>query len=265
VFEQAPRSTVARFGLRLARHPRKLTQAAALLAHLRGVPLRYSAWPLRATGDAALRDITVWEGGRQRSIETDLLACSFGLTPATGLATLLGCALRHGRVVVDEHHRTTVDGVWCAGESTGVGGVDLAHAEGEVAGRAAAGELDRARTTARRVRSERRFAESLDRTFTLRPELRELPLDDTVVCRCEDVPWARIRAHHDARQAKLETRCGMGPCQGRVCGPALEVLCGWERERPRPPLIPVPFHALADAGSAGVPSPRLPSSRGDRP
>jgi hypothetical protein len=153
------------------------------------------------------------------------------------------------RVVVDELQRTTIDGVLCAGEPTGIGGVDLALAEGAVAGHAAAGDLDRARAAVPRSRRERRFAAALERAFALRSELRDLPADDTVVCRCEDVTWGAIRTWRDGRQAKLETRCGMGPCQGRVCGVALEALLGWPLETPRPPLIPVPFHALADTTS----------------
>jgi NADPH-dependent 2,4-dienoyl-CoA reductase/sulfur reductase-like enzyme len=247
VFEQASRAAVRRFGLGLARHPRKLGQAVGLLAKLRGVRRANDAWPVRAEGDGVLERVTLQVGGRQETLDADLLACAFGLVPATGLAALLGCAVRAGSVVVDELQRTTIPGVLCAGESTGIGGVDLALAEGEVAGRTAAGCLDAARAEAPRVRAERRFAGALERAFALRPELRHLAHDDTVVCRCEDVSWGAIRTRRDARQAKLETRCGMGPCQGRVCGPALELLCGWERERPRPPLIPVPFHALAAA------------------
>ncbi|HVS16576.1 MAG TPA: FAD/NAD(P)-binding oxidoreductase [Thermoanaerobaculia bacterium] len=246
VFEQAPRGAVTRFGLGLARHPRKLRQALGLLARLARVPRRYSSWPLRAEGDEALRSVTLRVGATQRTLDAELLACAFGLAPATGLAALLGCAVDEGRVAVDELQRTTVDRVLCAGESTGIGGVELALAEGEVAGRAAAGDLDRARAAIFRASRERRFAAALERAFTLRPELRDLPRDDTVVCRCEDVPWGAVRVWRDPRQAKLETRCGMGPCQGRVCGAALEVLRGWPRETPRPPLIPVPFHALAD-------------------
>jgi D-hydroxyproline dehydrogenase subunit alpha len=256
VFEQAPRGAVLRFGLSLARHPRKLAQAAGLLARLAGVPRVHSAWPLRAEGDSPhgeiLRRVILRAGDRERAVDTDLLACGFGLVPATRLAALLGCAVEDSHVTVDELQRTTVEAVLCAGEPTGIGGVDLALAEGAVAGHAAAGDLDRARAATPRARRERRFASALGRAFALRPELRELPGDDTVVCRCEDVPWGAIRAWSDPRQAKLETRCGMGPCQGRVCGAALEVLLGWPSEAPRPPLVPVPFHALADLGPASA-------------
>jgi hypothetical protein len=54
----------------------------------------------------------------------------------------------------------------------------------------------------------------------------------------------RAAGHPSWRSAKLHTRCGMGPCQGRVCGPAAEFLFGWKPESVRPPLFPPPRHSL---------------------
>ncbi len=67
------------------------------------------------------------------------------------------------------------------------------------------------------------------------------------MCRCEDVPLARIDRCRSAREAKLLTRAGMGPCQARVCGPALAFLKGWEPDSVRPPLDPVPLSVLEDS------------------
>jgi hypothetical protein len=160
--------------------------------------------------------------------------------------------------VVDQLQRTTVPGVLSAGESCGIGGVDAALWEGTLAGLVAAAavrdgaaprrepRIDAAQArAAARAHAGRRFASALEATFVLREELRRLPTEDTIVCRCEDAAWGAIRACRSTRQAKLETRCGMGSCQGRVCGPALEFLLGWSGDRPRPPLVPVAFAALA--------------------
>jgi hypothetical protein len=91
----------------------------------------------------------------------------------------------------------------------------------------------------------RRFADALERTFALRPELKKLATDDTIVCRCEDVRLGQIRKWSGWREAKLQTRCGMGPCQGRVCGPAVEFLLGWKSESVRPPVFPATVGALS--------------------
>jgi hypothetical protein len=133
---------------------------------------------------------------------------------------------------------TSVAGVHAAGESTGVGGMPLALAEGENAGRSAAGATVPAALRARRDR-ERAHAAALDRAFALRGELATLATPETIVCRCEDVPCSAIRSEWSSREAKLLTRAGMGPCQGRICGPALEALYGWPRDRVRPPIEPV--------------------------
>jgi hypothetical protein len=88
----------------------------------------------------------------------------------------------------------------------------------------------------------------LRRTFRLRPELARLARPDTIVCRCEDVPLEPLLACAGAREAKLAARAGMGPCQGRVCGPALAILFGWDSDTVRTPIQPAPLEALACAG-----------------
>lgn len=253
IFEQASARAVRGFGAGLIGHPGKLVQALGLLGRLAGTPRHLDAWPLRAVGTDWLSHVDMQVGGRVRRITADFLACGFGLVPQTGLAGLIGCAIAGGRVVVDAMQRchgsgsVVLEGVYCVGESAGVGGVDVAIAEGTLAGLVAVAADPAAVRAARRRRDrERRFAMRLERAFALRAELRTLADDDTIVCRCEDVPWHAVRNQGDARQAKLATRCGMGSCQGRVCGAALEFLCGFARDRVRPPLIPVPLAALAE-------------------
>jgi D-hydroxyproline dehydrogenase subunit alpha len=158
---------------------------------------------------------------------------------------LLRCDLGETGVAVDETQQTSVAGVFAAGEVTGIGGLDLSLAEGEIAGYAAAGRADRARALFSTRASARRFAAALENAFSLREELKALPWDETLVCRCEDVSFGRIRRFSGWREAKLQTRCGMGPCQGRVCGPALEFLLDWRTESVRPPIFPARIASLA--------------------
>jgi len=91
----------------------------------------------------------------------------------------------------------------------------------------------------------RRFAARMERAFRLRQELKGLPDAETVICRCEDVRYSRLQQCGSWRAAKLHTRCGMGPCQGRVCGPATQFLFGWTPESVRPPIFPARVESLA--------------------
>lgn len=93
--------------------------------------------------------------------------------------------------------------------------------------------------------AHRRFAEALERAFAPRAELRSLADDATFVCHCKDVTLERVRGCTNWHEAKLHTRCGMGPCQGRVCGPAVEFLFGWKAESVRPPVFAARIASLA--------------------
>jgi hypothetical protein len=209
-----------------------------------------------------VREARLTDGIRSWSEECDLLACAYGLVPNVELARLLGCALggANPRVVrVGARQETSVEGIYCAGEPTGIGGLDAALLGGQIAGLAAAGVQSGTpllSSLQRRRDRGRRFAVALDRAFRPRPEVLRLGAPDTIVCRCEDVPMGRIDPAWTARQAKLYTRAGMGACQGRICGPALELLLGWEQpDTVRPPLLPVALGSFAElAGLAAIPS-----------
>ena len=89
-----------------------------------------------------------------------------------------------------------------------------------------------------------RFRSTLAAAFVLRPELKSLATDDTLVCRCEDVTLGRMRQFTTWRDAKLQTRCGMGACQGRICGVAAKFILGWGMESVRPPVLPARVQSL---------------------
>jgi hypothetical protein len=171
-----------------------------------------------------------------------LLACGYNLVPNTEIASLLGCAFEGSFVAVDEVQRTSLPNVFCAGEPTGIAGVEAALVQGEIAGLACAGKSTESLQP--RAAAARVFRDRLAATFALRDELRLVVQDDTIVCRCEDVTFKRLRVRTGWTDAKLQTRCGMGACQGRICGPAVEHLLGWKPVSVRPPLFPVPFEAL---------------------
>jgi D-hydroxyproline dehydrogenase subunit alpha len=245
ICEQAPLGSLARFGAALLGYPGKIAQALELKKQLAGIPFAANSWPLAAHGGRALESVTISRSGKTEVIACDYLACGFHLVPNVELQSLLGCRISGGYVQVDEFQETSTKAVFCAGEPTGVGGVELALVEGQIAGLAAVGEMKAARKLFGQRRKARLFARTLDRTFGLRKELRELPSGETIVCRCEDVSYARLQEHGSWRAAKLQTRCGMGPCQGRVCGPATQFLLQWNPDSVRPPVFPARLESLA--------------------
>jgi NADPH-dependent 2,4-dienoyl-CoA reductase/sulfur reductase-like enzyme len=254
ICEQASWSRLARFGVRLLGYPGKLAQAMLLNQDLSGVSFAANSWPLAAHGSQSLESITISRGGKPQIISCDYLACGFHLVPNLELQSLLGCRISGGFVEVDEFQQTSVKRVYCAGEPTAIGGVELALVEGQIAGLAAVGETAQARKLFGERSKARRFARMLDRTFGLRLELKNLPTPETVVCRCEDVRYSHLKEHRSWRAAKLQTRCGMGPCQGRVCGPAVEFLFNWKPDSVRPPVFPARVENLAalTADSGGL-------------
>ncbi|KWA74704.1 FAD/NAD(P)-binding oxidoreductase [Burkholderia ubonensis] len=234
VLEQAARADLIGFGVGLWRWPSKLAQAARLITPV----YRPDAYVVEAFGGQRLEGVRIRQAGREFDVECDRLACGFGLVPNTALPSHLGCRIEHGAVAVDAHQRTSREGHFAAGECTGVGGSELAMVEGEIAGCAATGQTSRlAGLIARRARWQA-FADAVRDRFAIREPVRKLARPDTLVCRCEDVRYDALVNEAGWTAAKLQSRCGMGACQGRVCGAAAQALFGWTPPAPRPPLVP---------------------------
>ena len=212
--------------------------------------------------------------GTERRFDVDLLCIGYGFLSAMELPRLLGCELvfhapqdqylpRH-----TPEMESSVPGVYVAGETTGIGGADLAAAEGAVAGLAAARRLghlwgadhQREMATAQvRRRHHLGFARILDGLFAMRPGIYELAGPDTPLCRCEEITAAEVQAAvrrgaDSVRAVKGGTRVGQGLCQGRICNTLVAHLVAHETGRPvmevlditpRPPIKPVPLVALA--------------------
>ncbi|MCA9698488.1 MAG: NAD(P)/FAD-dependent oxidoreductase, partial [Myxococcales bacterium] len=246
IAEQAPRRAI--MSLAPALLSPKLGQALSLGRRLATVPRRWSSWPVQAHGSSRIEAVTLTDADDHSTrIDCDILAAGFGLVPETRLARLLGCAVDpDGAVQVDGAQRSSIPSIFAVGEQCGIAGVDAALIEGRIAattilGQSPAPSLLRARDRARHRATRQNHA------FALRPDLRAMTRDDTVVCRCEGAVLADIAAWPDARAARLHSRCGMGPCQGRVCEPALEFLLSWQPGRCRPPLRPLPLSALSES------------------
>lgn len=249
IAEQAPLGQLMPFLAGLWSHPTKLYEGIRYGAALTRVPYRIGWWPVAVERDASGMMVRLTNGNRTLVESCDLVACGFHLVPNTELAELLGCKINDGAVDVDDHQRTSVPNIFCAGEPTGITGLDAALVQGEIAGLAAAGQERTFAGLDRRRAKEHAFGERLNAAFRLRPEVCSLSAPDTMVCRCEDVSFGRLQDHSSWTEAKLQTRCGMGPCQGRICGPAVQSLFGWRASSVRPPIFPIPISAFGSNDS----------------
>jgi len=248
IYEQAPLARLSRLGAHLLRHPEKLIEGTRYRSKTLRAPYRAGSWVTQVEGSGRVEKVYVTNGRKIWMHECDLLACGFHLVPNLELPQLLGCRIAGGYVEVDRKQQSSVAGVACVGELTGIGGMDKAILEGQIAGWVAAENQREADSLAEKIGPYLRFAQQLDRAFALRDELRHLARSETLVCRCEDVAHAKLKECRGWREAKLHTRCGMGACQGRVCGPATEFLYGWQHDGVRPPVFPATVAAVAQRG-----------------
>ncbi|MEU6644679.1 FAD/NAD(P)-binding oxidoreductase [Saccharomonospora sp. NPDC046836] len=246
VFEAGAPTAFARHPRVLAANPGKLAEgawyAAALARHR--IPFRTRHAVIAADGEGEVEAVTVarvdsqWRivPGSARRIACDTLAVGYGFTPQLEIPLQLGCAAELGLdgsliACADERQRSSVPGVYLAGEVCGVGGAELSLVEGELAGLHAAGVTPDRRLVRRRA-TLRAFAAALHATYPVQSGWQEWLAEDTQVCRCEEVSAGAIRrtitelGASDPRSVKLLARPGMGLCQGRVCGHAVACLTG---------------------------------------
>ena len=254
-----------------------LGKGLLLKAQLRaaGVPTWRRVSELRLEGGGAVEAVSFLAGGQRQRIETPLVVLHEGVIPAQQATRALGCAhqwdagQRCFRPVLDGWGNTSIDGVLVAGDGAGIGGARAAEHAGRIAaaevlrqlGRLDAAARDALAAPDRRARAGHLAARPfLDALYPPPPAILR-PADDVVVCRCEEVTAGALRqvaaqGCQGPNQAKSFLRAGMGPCQGRLCGPVVsEVLAealgrGVEDVgyyRIRPPLKPVTVGELATA------------------
>lgn len=205
------------------------------------IPYRMGHAVIAAHGTDRVESVTTarlnaeWQpiAGTEKTVQVDAVCVSHGFTPRIELAIAAGCDLTAEKFVkVDDRQLTSVEGVYAAGEITGIGGVDLAMAEGEIAGFCAA-NVHTAPTLASVLRRRRvftGFAHRIEAAHGIRAGWTGWLSDETVICRCEEVTLGTIRTtakrteSQSLRSLKLSTRAGLGICQGRMCGRTVETL-----------------------------------------
>lgn len=253
-----------------------LTKGLKWLRELKrcGVPVVRGIEDLRAEGEARVERIHWRRGGQPASMDTGLLLLHHGVTPAFELAAVAGCETVWDAEQAawlpkaDRWGATTSGGVAVAGDAGGIAGAAAAALTGSLSGLDAAcalGRIDRTERDRRaiplesRLVRERRIRPFLDALYRPPLDWRRPPDDDTIVCRCESVIAGQIRAAArlgctGPNQIKSFTRCGMGPCQGRMCAFAVAELIAEQthadpgqvgHHRIRPPVKPVTVAELA--------------------
>ncbi|HTW98132.1 MAG TPA: 2Fe-2S iron-sulfur cluster-binding protein [Acidimicrobiales bacterium] len=291
VLEAMPLRRVAAMGAAMRRDRARLAEAASYAATLARwrVPVHFGRAIVRCEGEGAVERAVVarvdasWRPrpSTESFVGVDAVCVSFGFVPRLELARQLGLAEASG-----PHHpgpaasagrdgTTSLPGVFVAGELTGIAGGEVAQLEGELAGRAAAAFAGSGNATVaagelrRRLEAAGRFAARLTEVYRPAGGL-EWAADDTVVCRCEDVRAGAVRAAlaagaRSVRELRSLTRCGMGYCQGRTCGPALQLALatsglsslggGGDLQR-RPVAVPVLLGQVAAQGKGRMEDPQ---------
>ena len=239
-----------------------------------GVPIHSGVEDIAAVGDDTVTAVAFTQGGTRSEIAVDTLLLHFGVAPNTQITRQVFCdhewyaPQRYWRPVRDLWGATSQDNIAVAGDGGGIDGAVAAALSGRLAALDAAyrqGIFDRAergrRSASIRVALQKHHAirPLLDTLFPPPPQICAPPVDATIVCRCEEVSAGDIReavalGAMGPNQMKAFTRCGMGPCQGRMCGLTVAELVAAARGetveetgyyRIRPPIKPVTLGELA--------------------
>jgi NADPH-dependent 2,4-dienoyl-CoA reductase/sulfur reductase-like enzyme len=259
----------------LLRAPRTLARGLWYMAvSLRaGTPMLHGATPVAVEGGSRVEALLLRDAsGRERRFACDAVALGYGLKPETQLADLAGAQFAYDPDF--RLHLPKIDGMgrarpglYLAGDGVRIGGADAAEASGALAAHALLADLGRPqdikaiRRLARQVERLRAFQRGLARAFAWpKAQIAALP-DAVMLCRCENVTVGEVRTAMsrelgpiEVNRVKAMTRCGMGRCQGRVCGPALQEIVAANaggdgaaagRLRGQAPVKPI---ALAAAG-----------------
>ena len=266
----------ARLADQIAAAPKMLTQPAVfgkgvyyvgwLRAH--GVALHSGVRPVRIDGETRVSSVTFQDGKRERTLDCDAVAFGYALRSETQLADLLGCRFAFAPMqrahlpVRDAAGRSSVDGIYLAGDGAGIMGADAAEWAGERAALALLADQGVTVDNARAAELENKLArlapfhEGVERAFPFPTDWAAHAPDDLIVCRCENITAGTLRdtvretGADEMNRLKALSRIGMGRCQGRMCAiAATEILAHATgrsveevgRLRGQAPIKPIPM------------------------
>ncbi|MCC9620406.1 NAD(P)/FAD-dependent oxidoreductase [Thalassospira sp. MA62] len=266
---------------RMMKAARHLPQALKAFGYLRkglamkrrlnkaGIPFFTDAKDVAIEGDTAVQAVRFTSKGNHHRIETTGVALHQGVIPNQQVTRLLRCehhwhqSQKCFTPVLDDTFETSVENVFVAGDGAGIGGAVSAALRGRLVGLRIAQKAGK--DTGQQQRS---IQAQLAKDAAIRPFLETLyapsdatmaPADNVMVCRCEEITAGQIRHAVDLgapgpNQVKSFLRCGMGPCQGRMCGTAAATIIADHGKtdidevdyyRIRPPLKPLALSELA--------------------
>lgn len=236
-----------------------------LTAH--GIPVHQGATLERIDGELRVGSIVWRQGQRQQRLECDAVAFAHALRSETQLADLLACEFHWSELnrawlpLRDGAGRSTVDGVYLAGDGAGIMGADAAEMAGERAALAlledSGNKVDSARGKhlEQKLAAIQRFRHGLETAFPFPANWAAEAPDELIICRCEEVSAGEVRTvvdegHWELNRVKAHCRVGMGRCQGRMCGAAAAEIVAQRsgraldsigRLRGQAPIKPLPF------------------------
>ncbi len=211
-----------------------------------------------AEGHDCIEKLTFQYGKHTGEINTDTLLVHEGIVPRAEFVRQLDLerqwepVQRYWCPKIDMFGRTSERNIYVAGDSGLVQGAVSAEKKGRLAAIDVAADLkglqirkkeELCRSVFRDLNHEIKPRPFIDAAYRPRPDLYAVG-DDVMVCRCEEVTAGQIRqavlqGMKTPETVKSITRCGMGPCQSRMCSSALGELVAAETGRMMQNLTPL--------------------------
>ena len=248
----------------------QLYKGLKLLAKIRlaGISVHNGVKDVRIFGDQSVQSISWRKGVKTQELACETVFLHEGLVPNIEFSVALGCDWSWSSVrcaweiKVNEIWETSLPNVYAIGDCARIVGADVSEIQGRLAGlqlaRKANGKevSEREANLVRQLAKHMRLRRFLDQLYSPSDENLLTLESDTVVCRCENVKIHTLEKLIDKAQGNLNfikslTRCGMGPCQGRMCSHSVAVLgrihqlAGVVPSRQRLPLAPITISELA--------------------
>lgn len=194
----------------------------------------------RANGNDTLKSISFQTKKNVKHIDAKILLVHEGIIPRCDFTNQINLKHRWEKTQrywypeTDIFGRTKLDTIYVAGDGAFVHGGISAALKGSLASLDIANKLlaispHKKRTTVTKLKknlfSELSPRPFIDTLYKPNPNLYKMK-NHTLICRCEevtakDIQQVVLEGCKDPNEIKTITRCGMGQCQGRMCGSAL--------------------------------------------